>query len=84
MELTLDYILDNLIYELVADDRIKYVGNLEYVSSHFGDCNTSNTLTIATSQKSELQGFVDSYFKAQEFDPNLTIEEFYNESFIIA
>ncbi|MBQ8218434.1 MAG: hypothetical protein IJZ79_01455 [Bacilli bacterium] len=80
MELTLDYIYDHLMYDLIADG-IKYHGNVDYVSSHFGESNY-NEFSISEHQEKELSSFVKEYLDTKINEPNLTIEEFYNRKAI--
>lgn len=81
MDLTLDYIYANLMYDLTVDDAVKLHGNIDYVSSHFADGET-NKLVISQNQPKELQSFVNDYFEALKTEPNLTVETFYNRKAI--
>lgn len=81
MSLTLDYILENLMYDLVIDETVNLHGNIDYVSSHFADGNT-NKFSVSKSQPKELQSFVNEYFEVLKIEPNLTIETFYNRKAI--
>ena len=81
MDLTLNYIYDHLMYDLIIDDVVKLHGDVDYVSSHFTDGET-NKLVISPNQPAELQSFVNDYLKALEAEPKLTIEDFYNRKTI--
>jgi hypothetical protein len=76
--MTLQYIHDNLLYDLVIDGCIKYHGNVDYVTSHLND-GTSNTMDISDRQSPKLMEFVKNYKKAKKKNPSLTVEQFYNQ-----
>lgn len=77
----LKYIYDNLKYDLIVDNVVKLHGDIDYVSSHFTDGNTTK-LEISHSQNAELQPFIDGYFEQLSKEPNLTIENYYNRKAI--
>ena len=76
--MTLQYIHDNLLYDLIIDGQIKYHGNVDYVTSHLND-GASNTMDISDQQSPELMEIVKNYKKAKKKNPSLTVEQFYNQ-----
>ena len=74
--MTLEYILNNLQYDLIIDGNTKFHGNIDYVTEHIADGRT-NTLKISDNQPSDILDFVRQFKKAQEKDPSLSIEKFY-------
>ena len=76
-KLTLDYVYKNLNYDLISDGVIKYFGNIDYVSSHFGDCLKTNKLVISDNQPIELKEFARKYKQTKISNPELTIEQFF-------
>ena len=81
MSYSLDYIYDNIMYDVIIDHRTKYHGPIDYISSHFGDGNM-NEVRISSKQPKELQEFVDSFFEAKKEDVNLTLEQYYKSKAI--
>lgn len=80
MGFTLDYLLDHILYDVTIDGS-NYHGNIEYVSSHFGD-GLSQDFRISKFQESLIQPLVDEYFKVKEIEPDLKLEDFYNRKAI--
>ena len=74
--MTLQFIHDNLSYDLLIDNNIKYHGNVDYISSHIADGCTS-TVTISDNQIPELKDFVKNYKTAAKSNSSLTIEQFF-------
>lgn len=76
--MTLDYILKNVQYDWTVDD-INYRGDIDYVSSHFGDSdiNSNTLLKISDYQPADLINFINEYKKAKQIDKSITIESFY-------
>lgn len=76
--MTLDYILKNVQYDWTVDD-INYHGDIEYVSSHFGDSdiNSNTVFKVSDDQPADLIGFINEYKKAKQLDESITIESFY-------
>lgn len=79
MNMTLQYIQDNICYDLHTNGTI-YHGNISYVTDHIADgpVGVVPKLVIANGQPVELLEFVEKYKEAQKADPDLTIEKFYN------
>lgn len=76
----LNYIYDNINYDLVVDDTVKYHGTLSYISDHFGDTVSKNDLSISKNQPKDLQTFVDEYLRANnQCNGNLSIADFYSK-----
>lgn len=77
----LNYIYDNVQYDLFADGKVKYHGNLAYVSSHFGDSLNSHYMVISPNQPKDLQAFITDYLrdKGREMllGRELLLEDFY-------
>lgn len=77
----LNYIYDNMQYDLVADGKIKYHGNLAYVSSHFGDSLKYHYMVISPNQPKDLQIFINDYLSYKEKERilgrELLLEDFY-------
>lgn len=74
--MTLEYILDNVFYDLVVDDVCNYHGNIEYISQHFADGITVK-MSISKKQPKDIQDFIDKYLIAKETNNLLTIAQFY-------
>lgn len=76
----LKYIHDNLSYDLEVNGYV-YHGNIDYITDHIADgpVNVTPVQRISKSQTKDLQDFVNKYFEALKTNPNLTIEQFYNQ-----
>lgn len=77
MEFTLNYLLENLAYDLIVDSSITFHGSIEYVTQHVADGDISSELQISKTQSSKLQKFVNEYFEARKLEPELSISNFY-------
>lgn len=74
--ITLDFILDNLNYNLVFDDGTILTGNIDYVTQHCADgIVTSNT--ISYQQLPEIKEFLADYNKHIQENGEISISEFY-------
>lgn len=78
--MTLEYILKNLMYEMVVDNQITYRGTIDYVTDHLTD-GTMATIKISDSQPNDIRDFVLRYKKANDADCNLTLENFYKQEY---
>ena len=76
--MTLDYILKNLMYEMTVDGTIVYKGTVDYVTEHLTD-GVASTIKISDNQPKDISDFVLRYKKASTENPNLTLEQFYND-----
>ena len=75
--MTLDYILDNMNYNMVVDNKIRYFGNIQYVSDHMADGKVTS-LDISERQPANLKPFITNFLQARKSNPELTIQEYYN------
>lgn len=82
MDFTLDYLLDNLAYDMVVDNAIKFHGTIEYVSQHVADGDSVTKMQISKNQSIKLQKFVNEYFEAIKSEPDLSISAFYERKAI--
>ena len=81
-ELSLDYILDNIMYEIVFNNGVTLMGDLSYVSSHYQDGTIVST-GFSEYQPAKLQKFYDELFKYnKENNITMTIENFYHSIWI--
>lgn len=80
MGFTFEYLLDHIMYD-VTIDGFNYHGNVDYVSSHFGD-GESKDFRISKFQEPIIQPFIDEYFKVKETEPDLKLEDFYSRKAI--
>lgn len=77
--MSLEEILNNIMYDVTFSNGIKLHGTLEYVSQHFGDdLVVSNVLS--KNQPKSIKDFCDSLFNYNNTNEvKLTITDFYNQ-----
>lgn len=81
MDFTLNYLLENLAYDLIVDNSITFHGEIDYVTQHVADGEISE-LQISKTQSAKLQKFVNEYFEARKVEPELSISNFYTRNAI--
>ena len=78
INMTLEYILNNVMYDLTFENGTILHGNLDYVSQHFGDDIIQSNI-ISQNQPTELQSFIQDLFNYNKLNnTNISITDFYN------
>ena len=73
--MTLDFIYENICYDLTLDNGIVYHGNYQYVTDHLRN-GIATSLIISDNQPKSLEEFVTNYKKHKETN-NDSIETYY-------
>lgn len=58
--MSINYILDNINYELIFENGSKLSGNIDYVSHHFSDGIVKANF-ISNNQMPEIKAFLNAY-----------------------
>ena len=74
--MSLDFILDNLNYEVVFEDGNKIIGNIEYVTHHLSD-GIAVSNNISSSQIPEIAEFIKAYKNYTTTTKQISIVEYY-------
>lgn len=77
MDFSIEYLLENVIYDMTIDNNINYHGTIDYISDHMADGNITS-LNISTTQIPRLQKFIEDFLNEKKVDNTITLESFYN------
>lgn len=77
MDFSIEYLLENVIYDMVIDNSITYHGTIDYISDHMADGNVTS-LNISANQIPILQKFTNDFLNEKRVDDSITLESFYN------